>query len=125
MDYEKLKGLYGRLIGVSESLPDRKGDNFEGIIADDYNLIVGELSKLIQSDLETYKIPHNQYWNSGSRQYASGGSATKIRQLISYLKYTYNLDEKIMELGSLINAIENHLVSGLTVYRAPVGSTQG
>jgi len=109
MDYEKLKGLYGRLIGISESLPDRKNECFQKIIADDFNLVVDELSRITESDLGNYRIPANQYWRSegSSIMHVNSGTITRIRQLISYLKYTYNLDEKIMELGSLINAIEN------------------
>ena len=110
MDYEKLKSLYGRLIGISESLPDRKGDNFGSLIANDYNSVVDKLSEIIGSNLEDYKIPQSEYWShddSSPNKYVNGVSAARIRQLISYLKYTHNLDERIMELGSLINAIEN------------------
>ncbi|HAJ57554.1 MAG TPA: TIGR02391 family protein [Candidatus Omnitrophica bacterium] len=104
MDYEQLKGIYGRLLGLSESLPDQKS-NVQSIIAEDYNLIVDEIAEIIEKDLNSYKIPRNQYFGDGS--YVKSGSATKIRQLISHLRYAYNLDEKILELGSLINAIEN------------------
>lgn len=109
MDYEKLKGTYGRLMGILESLPDKKDDSFDYIIANDYNLIVDELSKITQNDLNDYKIPNSESWvgYGSDRVHVYAASATKIRQLISYLKFTYNLDEKILELGSLINAIEN------------------
>ncbi|MDD4893979.1 MAG: TIGR02391 family protein [Candidatus Omnitrophica bacterium] len=109
MDYEKLKGLYGRLMGLSESLPAVKSNPFDALIADDYNLIVDEISAIIGSKLDSYKIPRDRYYRSDhmTNTYVYGASATRIRQLISYLKYTYNLDEKILELGSLINAIEN------------------
>ena len=109
MDYEKLKGLYGRLIGVSESLPDLKGDFFDPMIADDFNAVVDKLTEITGTDLKDYKIPANAYFSHAryGNRLVHGSAATKIRQLISYLKYTYNLDEKIMELGSLINAIDN------------------
>lgn len=108
IDYDKLRGLFGRLIGLSESLPD-KNSNFASIIADDYNSIVTELSTVTANNLEGYKIPQAQYYiyEQMSSPYVNGAAATRISQLISYLRYTYNLDEKILEIGSLINAIEN------------------
>ncbi|MBU4602756.1 TIGR02391 family protein [bacterium] len=108
MDYEQLRSLYGRLRGILESLPSGPG-NFGKILADDYNTTVDEFSVVIDKKLDSYKIPQDQYFRrEGMMQgLVSGYAATKIRQLISYLEYTYNLNEKILELGSLINAIEN------------------
>jgi hypothetical protein len=108
IDYDKLRSLYGRLMGLSESLPD-KGSNFDSIIANDYNSILTELANITETNLEAYKIPYNQYYQYEGMhsQYVHGSSATRISQFISYLRYTYNLDERILEIGSLINAIEN------------------
>jgi hypothetical protein len=105
IDYEKLRGLYGRLLGLAESLPE-KNLNFGSIIADDYNVIINELAKVTEENLNSYIIPRSEFYGDNSK-YVSGYSATRVRQLISYLRYKYNLDDKIIELGSLINAIEN------------------
>src|SRR3989338_4844489 len=104
MDYEKLKGVYGRLLGLTESLPERNS-NFGANIADDYNDIVKELSEITGDNLACYVIPREAYWRDGS--YVNGYYSTKIKQIVSYLRYKHNLDENILEIGSLINAIEN------------------
>lgn len=106
MDFENLKGIYGRLMGLVESLPKSVG-HMDAIIGDDYNGIVDELSKAANTNLDSFKIPLNQYSTFNNRPVVRIQATTRITQLIGYLKYTYNLDEKILEIGSLINAIEN------------------
>ena len=104
MDYEKLRGAYGRLLGLAESLPDRNS-NFGANIADDYNDVVKELSGTTGENLDKFVIPPEAYWKD--REHVNGYYSTKIKQMISYLRYKYNLDERILEIGSLINAVEN------------------
>jgi uncharacterized protein (TIGR02391 family) len=110
MDYEKLRSTYGRLMGLLESLPDAKSTFgcYPLIVKDDYNMIVDDISKITEENLDSYKIPESQIVKyEGHKPLVSPTSITRIKQFISYLQYKYQLNDKILELGSLINAIEN------------------
>ena len=107
MDYEKLKGLYGRLLGLKESMPDPR-NSITAILGDDYNMIVYSMAEITGEDYNSYKIPDDQYYTfGGTSRHIHRDAFTRMRQFISYLSTKYNLNDKILEVGSLIGAIEN------------------
>ncbi len=108
MDTNKLRGLYGRLLGLKESLPDPRS-SISAIIGNDYNMIVDNIAKITGEKYDSYNIPDNQYYSmyGSSEQFINRDAFTRMSQFISYLSQMYNLNEKIIEIGSLIGAIQN------------------
>jgi uncharacterized protein (TIGR02391 family) len=104
MDTEKLRKIYGRLVGLRNSLPPSP-TNFRKEIGEDFDRIVDEISKLVNEDLGNHKIPSSAYWG---REYCDGGiGRSKVEQFVSYLEFGYNLSDKVLEIGSLVNTIKD------------------
>jgi hypothetical protein len=96
VDKDKLERLLDRLEGIFKSLSEE--ENLKGTIADDYNEIVEEFSKLTEKNLDDYKIPAKLYWkDSLGIRLVSKGTAGRIREFYSYVTTTDdfdNLDDK-------------------------------
>lgn len=107
MNLQKLKGLYARLKGIESAITDKYASKIAG---HDYDFIVNEVKEVLQDDnfiAESYLIPGDEYnvWTGDLLK--ANVLLSKIRQLIFYIEYTYNLNEKILEIGSLYNAIQD------------------
>jgi uncharacterized protein (TIGR02391 family) len=104
-DIQKIKMLYGRLKGISEiSLNKYSVSEITGY---DYNSIIDQLNALLGEDFNCYKITRFQ------ENYPSGiivedkDFNPKIMQLIRALEYGYNLNENIMQIGSIYNSLSD------------------
>lgn len=84
----ELREIYGRLIGLRNSLPQH---NFMAGIAKDFNNIVDEVDNLVNNDMKKYKIPESAFMRSGYCRHEVG--ASRISQFISSLEYTYGFKE--------------------------------
>ena len=105
MDRVKLQKCYGRLKGLKNIVSTE-----QYIIVDlinDYNLVVDEVQKNIEEDLESYKVKKYRKLGSDGDETSSYYLKDKLFQLISFLEYGYKLSEEIIEIGSIYNSIKD------------------
>lgn len=99
----ELKKLYGRMVGLRRSLSiDR---SIDGILVGDVNSIVEKFGLILDEDTSDFLVPSAARWQSGD--FDSNIVVSKIEQLVSYLESGYGLGSKIVEVGSLLNAIKD------------------
>ncbi|MBA7576635.1 hypothetical protein ES708_18476 [subsurface metagenome] len=103
MKAEDLKKFYGRLIRLNNSLGN---GTINKVIVEDFHGILKEISEIIKENMDTFKIPDSEY-NSEWGEYERPVPLSKIEQVISYLNYGYSLNDKIIEIGSLVNVVKN------------------
>ena len=99
---QKLKILYGRLKGIEEFISGKLA--VSSTIAMDLNKIIDELGALIGADYSYLKS--TQFYHSVNRNMARDDEISpKVLQLIRILEYGYNLNENVMQIGSIYNSI--------------------
>ncbi len=107
-ELQKLKRIYGRLIGFRNSLPR---EYIKKSIADDFERMLNDINLITQEDFSSFKLPNDACWQSGSSPntyYCDGEIVrSKAEQFISYLEYSYTLGEKVAKIGSLIGTIQD------------------
>ena len=105
VDRIKLQKCYGRLKGLKDIVSTR-----EYILIDlinDYNLVVDEIQRNIEEDLDTYKAKKYRKLGNDVDEIFSYYLKDKLFQLISFLEYGYKLSEEIIEIGSIYNSIKD------------------
>jgi len=104
MNTQKIKGLYGLLKGIAQSLSF--SDYHRSDILEDYNHAVDQLIVELADDLDYLKAdPSMGYDTNTGRMVRSQELQPKVLQTISYLEYSFNLGQSILEVGSLYNSI--------------------
>lgn len=106
MNYEQLKGLYGRLRGIKEVCLSI--NNISKDVGDDYNKIVEEISDIIGKDLASFSLSGKYYFVSRGKEFCYKDILIgKLLQFLSYLEYSINLSEAVITIGSLYNSIKD------------------
>jgi hypothetical protein len=107
VDISKLKGLYGRLKGIREILAVEPCP--QAHVGHDYNTIVNDISQIIEEDCSSFLLPSDfSYTATDHKQYTYAKTIIgKLFQFLSYLEYSFNLSEKVIEVGSIYNSIKD------------------
>jgi len=100
----KLKILYARLKALAEYSTTREF-SFPKNAADDFNEIVDELGSLLDQRFDQLKITYFKSNYKGEGIVEAEQFNLKVLQMLRTLEYGYNLNEKIMEIGSIYNSI--------------------
>src|SRR3990172_11704346 len=98
MDQIRLKKLYGRLKGLRELTFTQH--YMQSTVVDDYNKLVGEISKIVDEDMSSFLLQQYRKFNDG-KQVEASDVQSKLLQLLSYLEYGFNLSESVIEIGSI------------------------
>lgn len=107
MKHDELRKLYGRLKGIKELVTSAA--NVGKVVGDDFNKIVSSISEILDDDLSAFFL-ESGYWTQYDRAAPFCSSITikeKLLQMISYLEYGYNVSEKVIEIGSIYNSIND------------------
>jgi len=102
MDRAELEKLYGRLKGMRDL--SYAQHYFSIKVIDDYNNVVEKISKIINENLEDFKVVNAPIY-MGGKETNSQSLQSKLLQFLSYLEYGYKLLEKVIEIGSVYNSI--------------------
>ncbi len=106
--FKKLKKLYAQLVGMNRGIyHDKNPVKLE--ITKDYDNLVDQIALTVDENLESFKIPESAYDTYGINEKMADGEIVifKIDKLSAYLEIGFNLNEKIKEVGSLVNVIED------------------
>lgn len=109
IDMNKLRKLYGSLIGMREALA-LTTQLFYKALGDDYSATVQDLAVLLAQDLSRYQLPegiYDKYDYESALQARKGFLEGKLIPLISFLEYGYHLDEEVASAGSLYGSLED------------------
>ena len=102
---QQIKKLYARIVGIRDGLPNR---SFRWIIAEDFNRTLKSLASLLEENLDYYEIPESaEFKEPGGSLCNYDIGISKIYQIIRYLEMGYGLGDRIVEIGSLVNAIQD------------------
>lgn len=105
MDRVKLQKLYGRLKGLKDIVST---DGYIIIdLIDDYNSTVCEAQKILNEDLESFKVKKYRIHNTDPKTTNSYYLKDKLIQFISFLEYGFKLSEEVVEIGSIYNSIKD------------------
>lgn len=99
-----LRGLYGRLTGLKYALPSDAV--CRGMLGEDYNHIVQELSSILSENLNTFVLNWGAFFDEGDWLYTEL-LRSKLEQLLGYLNAVHFVSEAIVEIGSLYNVISD------------------
>jgi hypothetical protein len=105
----KLKILYARLKGLGEYSTTREF-SFPKNAADDFNQIVDEVGPLLDQRFDNLKITHFKNTYPDEDIVEAEQFNLKVLQLLRILEYGYNLNDNIMEIGSLYNSITDKVL---------------
>jgi len=114
MKHDELRKLYGQLKGIKDLFNSTSSFTVSKTVGDDYNQIVSRASQIIGEDISSFQLGPG-YYNE-----AYGGKLVcdiltikeKLYQLISYLEHGYNVSEKVIEIGSIYNSINDDELKG-------------
>lgn len=95
--------LHGRLIGLRRSLSENQG--IHHILVEDMNSIAKKFGSVLEEDFSDFLIPETARWSKSD--FNPSIVISKIDQLGSYVESGYGLGDKIIEVGSLVNAIRD------------------
>ncbi|PIU64847.1 MAG: hypothetical protein COS84_07750, partial [Armatimonadetes bacterium CG07_land_8_20_14_0_80_40_9] len=102
---QQIKKLYARIVGIRDGLPNR---SFRWIIAEDFNRTLKNLASLLEENLDYYEIPESaEFKEPGGSLCNYDIGISKIYQIIRCLEMGYGLGDRIVEVGSLVNAIQD------------------
>lgn len=110
MDLLALKKLYGRLKGFKQLTSVQREITVD--VISDYNRTVDKVGDILNEDTSMYNVVTFHKKPYSDTITFSSFLNDKLYQFISYLEYGYNLDEKIIEIGSLFNSIHDAELKG-------------
>ncbi len=102
MDDKRVRGLYGRLKGMKELTFTL--NYLTTTVGQDYNEIVKDLAAMLKENLDSFSLPGPF---TPGKEFFSGRLQEKLLQLISHLEYSYQLNEAVVEIGSIYNSIDD------------------
>jgi hypothetical protein len=100
-----LRGLYGRLTGLKNALPSNT--TCRGMIGEDYNQIVEELSVTLSENLYSFRLDYYDAFFDERKWLYTDLLRSKVEQLLGYLNAVHFVSEAIVEIGSLYNVISD------------------
>ncbi len=100
-----LRGLYGRLNGLRNSLP--ADGTCRGEIGEDYNHIAAELGHFLNEEFSTFFVAPSSFFSDRKYCYAQA-LRSKAEQLLGYLNAIHFVNESIVQIGSLYNVINDN-----------------
>lgn len=104
MDRLELEKWYGALKGMREFSMNIKAIPISAI--NDYNKIVKKISKIVGEKLDNFKVTEYPIYSGGERTDV-GALQSKLFPFLSFLEHGYKLSEKVIEIGSIYNSIED------------------
>lgn len=96
----ELKSLYGRLKGIKDYIGSTV--KVDRTTANDYNGIVKSAAEITKVDLNSFLYPEQLNVNYNIMYSDDKVLKSKLHQFVNYLEYTYNLGEKVLEVGTFI-----------------------
>lgn len=109
IDMNKLRMLYGSLIGMREALA-LTTQLFYKALGDDYSATVQDLAVLLAQDLSRYQLPegiYDKYDYESALRAPKGFLEGKLIPLISSLEHEYHLNQEVASIGSLYGSLED------------------
>lgn len=106
---QELRLVYGRLVGFVSSLTTVGGGISNSFLID-LKDIFQKIENITENKLTDFRIDTVHQWNGGSGTFFCDSQAlySKACQLKSYLEYGYNVNDKIVQIGSLYNTIKDN-----------------
>lgn len=108
-DRSRLLAAYARATGLQRSAPQT--GHLPGVFGDDVNQIVMSVANILGvSTANSFLMPAEGIWTGGSgiETYCDARVVqAKLGQFISYLEQMYQVNSKIIEIGSLYNSIKD------------------
>ena len=105
-DIVKLRSFYGALIELIGSAESVKQWNIDADYVDDYDYIYSQI-KACLPDVDLEHVSAGKIRKSRDSEYNRYHYISKLRQLKGILEYGLNLNDKIVQIGSLFNAIKD------------------
>ena len=105
-DIVKLRSFYGALIELIGSAESVKQWNIDADYVDDYDYIYSQI-KACLPDVDLEHVSAGKIRKSRESEYDRYHYISKLRQLKGILEYGLNLNDKIVQIGSLFNAIKD------------------
>ena len=103
----ELLRIYAILKGIERSWPTV---NTSAMVMDRANKLIQEACELVDLQFEDYGIPSSLAWMSASGEhfyFNPHAAAPFLQQTISYLEVVEQLADRVQEVGSLYNVIQN------------------
>lgn len=105
----EIRKLYGQIVGLVNSF-QHPIHNVHAHYLGDYRKILTRLSPLCDDDLSNFSADDIRSWSPGRDNvyWCDGGVVySRLLQLKSFLEFGYNINDKIVEIGSLYNSIKD------------------
>ena len=105
MDRERLIEEYSSLCGLRDAVASEKWTTLESCL--DFNKAVKEIGQLTnRDDLNNHQVPLKGSYNF-DRAVPALALRTKLLPFLSFLERTYQLNDRIVEIGSVYNSIKD------------------
>ena len=105
-DIVKLRSFYGALIELIGSAESVKQWNIDADYVDDYDYIYSQI-KACLPDVDLEHVSAGKIRKSRDSEYNRYHYISKLRELKGILEYGLTLNDKIVQIGSLFNAIKD------------------
>ncbi|MEX1205677.1 MAG: TIGR02391 family protein [Dongiaceae bacterium] len=108
MDRSRLRGAYGRLVGLRASIPSPRPFG-PAILGRDFDAIVITVCEATETDLRDFQLPGEAYgrFSSGEIHCNNDIVRSRVHQLISYLELVHHVGQQVVEIGSIYNSIQD------------------
>lgn len=103
---QELRQAYGWLKAFASSVPE---GNVKATYIDDYARIHSATERSLGTTLGDFSPTTLRKWSGGDNNFWCTGAEVKSRalQLLGFLEYGYNIEDKVAEIGSLYKAIRD------------------
>lgn len=105
---QELRRAYGWIKAFASSVPE--SGNITGTFVEDYRRIVLAVERALETPLGDFSADTLRTWQGGNN--TSWCDAANVRsralQLTGFLESGYNVEDKVIEIGSLFKAIHDH-----------------
>lgn len=105
MDRVELEKWYGALKGMREFSVNNKSVPVSMI--GHYNEVVEKISEIVGEKLDNFKITNYYTYYAGGKKTYAETLQSKLLPFLSFLEHGYKLSEKVIEIGSVYNSIED------------------
>ncbi|MEP6826627.1 MAG: hypothetical protein ABJA10_00990 [Aestuariivirga sp.] len=103
-----IEGSYARLRGLKDSTITGQPFLSRGF-GQDYELVLGTLRTTVEDQFEGFDLGPYCFWdqNRNDTTYDRAALLSKVNQLISYLEMVHRASDRIVEIGSVFNLIQD------------------
>lgn len=107
---QDLRGVYGWLKAFASSVPET--GNIQGIFLDDYQRIHSAAERAVGKTLGDFapSTLHSWIGGSGTRWCDAASIRSRALQLTGFLEAAYNVEDKVLAIGSLYKAIHDRVL---------------